>query len=736
MNRQKFGWLVVSGALLSAVMIDAAAADGDPTVDRLEEIVVTALRRETRLIDTPVAVTAIGAEEIERERIVDLSDVQLKVPNLIFTQVTRQETFVSIRGTGMNNDTPGSDLGVAIFIDGVPRTGVHDYDPQMFDLQSIEVLRGPQGTLFGRNTTGGAVVIRTRDPSFEPFYKARLTYGNYNLGEAAAYATGPLIGSVLAGGLAFNLHRRDGYVNNLTLERKDGAERTASVRGKLLWTPADDVRAVFAADYLRDGSESRVGSLESTFVPSLMPTLGFGPDFTNEGRPPRAGNTIIGLTSNVDWSSPWGTLTSITGFRSVTSSIDYSPLADPTTQLLSDQHIADRQYSQELHLASPDKGALTWLGGLFYLHVNRRDGDLYTVNPFPGALALAGLPVGAQQLQNQEVLTTSKAVFGEATYHLSSSLGLTAGARYSWETRSGHSEITPTEASGPYEHSWSAFTPKGTVSYKPTDELLSYLTVSKGFQSGGFDAGAGTSEGLRTPFNPETVVNYELGLKASALERTLSFNADVFFEDYSNLQRTAFDSNPSVNAYRTTNAGKGRVKGVEADAAYLAAKWLKLSGDYAYTDAKYREYLAMQDDGSVANYSGNIMPEVPKHQVHVAAEVTMPWAATGGDLIAGADYTYRSTIQFVDANDTPQSIIDKTKYDGIVDLHAEWRSQSGRWLVDLFAKNVTDKRAMTNFPDFTPYFTTLAEFVDPNNHVYLSRYTPARSFGLSVTVTP
>ena len=322
MSLQKYSWLAVSVLLLSALAIDAAATAADPTSDQLEEIVVTALRRETKLIDTPVAVTAIGAEEIERERIVDLSDVQLKVPNLIFTQVTRQETFVSIRGTGINNDTPGSDLGVAIFIDGVPRTGVHDYDPQMFDLQSIEVLRGPQGTLFGRNTTGGAVVIRTRDPSFEPFYKARVTYGNYNLGEAAVYATGPLIGSVLAGGLSFNLHRQDGYVDNVTLNREDGAERTASVRGKLLWVPADDVRAVFGADYLRDGSESRVGSLESTFVPSLMPTLRFGPDYTNEGEPPRAGNTIIGLTSNVDWTSSLGTLTSITGFRSVTSTID------------------------------------------------------------------------------------------------------------------------------------------------------------------------------------------------------------------------------------------------------------------------------------------------------------------------------------------------------------------------------------------------------------------------------
>jgi iron complex outermembrane recepter protein len=421
MSLHEYVWLGAGVLLLSA--LDAAATDADPHVDQLEEIVVTALRRETKLIDTPVAVTAIGAEDIERERIVDLSDLQLRVPNLIFTQVTQQETFVSIRGTGINNDTPGSDMGVAIFLDGVPRTSVHDYSPEMFDLQSIEVLRGPQGTLFGRNTTGGAVVIRTRDPSFDAFYKARVTYGNYNLGEAAVYVTGPLIGNVLAGSLGGDLHRRDGYVDNVTLNREDGAERTASVRGKLLWAPADDVRAVFGVDYLRDGSESRVGSLESTFVPSLMPALRFGPDFTNEGEPPRAGNTIIGLTGNVNWTLPLGTVTSISGFRSVTSTIDYSPIADPTTQLAANQQIADRQYSQELHFASPDHGVLTWLGGLFYLHVNRRDGVLYTVNPFPGTIALSGLPVGARQLQNQEVLTTSKAAFGEATYHLTRTLG-------------------------------------------------------------------------------------------------------------------------------------------------------------------------------------------------------------------------------------------------------------------------------------------------------------------------
>jgi iron complex outermembrane receptor protein len=712
----------------------ATPAEAHEKEGGLTEIIVTATRRATKLSDTPIAMSVVTADQMDNQRIANFSDLTLSVPNFVFTQVTRQETYFSIRGTGVDNDTPGADPGVSVFIDGIPRTGVHDTTPDLFDLQSVEVLRGPQGTLFGRNTTGGAVVMRTIAPSFDPAFKGQLTYGNYNLAEVSGLATGPLVGNTLAGKFSFLLHGRDGYVDNLVQHREDGREKSGSMRAQVLWVPADDVKATFGGEYLRDTSESRVGSTESTFVPSLFPTLQFGPDVTNNAVTPQASDTIVGVSANADWSTGVGTLTSITGYRSVTSGIIYAPLGDPATALLANQTVKDRQYTEEIHFVSPLGGRFTWMAGLFYLHLNKLDDTLFTANPVPGTVFSLQFPGGGQSYHNQEVLTTSKAVFGEATYALLDALDLTVGGRFSSERRSGHSEVTPFESSGPYAHSWNAFTPKATLSFKPSKQWLTYATVSKGFTSGGFDASATTNEGLRTPFNPETVINYELGAKLTGFDRRISLNTAIFLADYTNLQRTAFDSNPSVNSYRTTNAGKARVKGIEAEVSYLPVSWLTLSGNYAYTDAKYREYNALQDNGSTVSYAGNTLPQAPKQQFHFSSEIAMPWAPVGGDVMAGADYTYRSEMQFVDANDTPQSILDKTRINGFVDLHLGWRSAGDKMSVNLFARDITNKRALVSFPDFTPYFATFPEYSDPKDHIYLARYTPVRTFGVTFTV--
>jgi iron complex outermembrane receptor protein len=726
---------MTSPAIVTRAWGQATVTEAHDKETGLQEITVTATRRETKLSDTPISMSVVTADQIENQRVVNFADIELAVPNFVFTQVTRQETYFSIRGTGVDNDTPGADAGVSVFIDGVPRTGVHDTTPDLFDLQSVEVLRGPQGTLFGRNTTGGAVIMRTVAPSFDPTFKGQVTYGNYNLIEVNGLATGPLISNVLAGKVSFLFHERDGNVDNVVQQREEGREKSVSARAQLLWLPGDDVKVTFGGEYLRDTSQARLGLLETTFVPSLFPTLQYGPDVTNAGTSPRASDTTVGLFADVDWKTALGTLTSITGYRSVTSGIFYAPLGDPTTELTADQSVKDRQLSEELHFASALGGRFNWVGGLFYLHLNRLDDTLYTAFPVPGTTFSYAAPYGGMSFHNQAVLTTSKAVFGEATYALLEGLDFTAGGRYSWEHRSGHSEITPTEYSGPYAASWSAFTPKGTISYKPNKQWLTYATVSKGFTSGGFDAGADTSEGLRTPFRPETVINYELGAKVVGLDRRFSLNTAIFLADYTNLQRTAFDSNPAVNSYHTTNAGKARIKGIELEATYLPIDWFTLSGNYAYTDAKYRDYNYTQTDGTVASYAGHVVPQTPKQQVHVSGEVAIPWAVTHGTVLGGADYTYRSQIQFVDANDTPQIILDKTRINGFVNMHLGWRSADEKLMVNLFARDITNKRALVSFPDFTPYFATPAEYFDPSNanHIYLSRYTPQRSFGVTFT---
>src|ERR1700736_3161079 len=367
----------------------------------LQEIVVTATRLETKLSDTPISMSVVTADQMGNQRIVNFNDVELAVPNFVFTQVTRQEPYFSIRGTGVDNDTPGSDAGVSVFIDGVPRTGVHDPTPDLFDLQSVEVLRGPQGTLFGRNTTGGAVIMRTIAPSFDPAFKGQLTYGNYNLMEVSGLATGPLVSNLLAGKFSFLLHGRDGYIDNLVQNRENGREKSGSMRAQLLWVPTDDLKVKWGGEYLRDTSQSRVGSLESTLVPSLFPTLQFGPDVTNAALTPQASDTIVGVSTNVDWKTAAGTLTSITGYRSVTSGLVYAPLGDPATALLADQTVKDRQYTEEIHFASSLGGRFTWVAGVFYLHLNRLDDTLFTAFPVPGTAFSFQAPYGGMSFHNQ-----------------------------------------------------------------------------------------------------------------------------------------------------------------------------------------------------------------------------------------------------------------------------------------------------------------------------------------------
>jgi iron complex outermembrane receptor protein len=197
----------------------------------LEEVIVTAERRATRLEDTPISATVLTARELESQRIVSFSDVELLVPGLTYTQITHQEAYFSIRGTSIKNDAPGTDLGVSVFVDDVPMTGIGDNDVDLFDLQSIEVLRGPQGTLFGRNVTGGLINVHTAPPSFQPSFKEEFTYGSDNLMEARGFATGPLRGQ-LAAKLTFSTRRRDDYIENVTLQHKNYGENWDLCAGK------------------------------------------------------------------------------------------------------------------------------------------------------------------------------------------------------------------------------------------------------------------------------------------------------------------------------------------------------------------------------------------------------------------------------------------------------------------------------------------------------------------------
>jgi iron complex outermembrane receptor protein len=263
---------------------EQAAPQPAASSTQLEEILVTAQRRESKLEDTPIAVSVIDGGEIQRERLINLSDIAAKVPSITFNQVNHSESFISIRGTTIGNDAAGIDQGVSVFIDEVPTTGFGDNSPDLYDLQGVEVLRGPQGTLFGRNVTGGAVLIRTLPPSFTESGRVTATYGSDNLMEVQGYDTGPIVEDVVAGKVAVDVRRRDDFLTNIALHDKTYGENLGSLRGQILWTPTSDLRVLLGGDYLDDTSPGKTQWLVGNFQPSLFPTLSYSPDDTNRGR--------------------------------------------------------------------------------------------------------------------------------------------------------------------------------------------------------------------------------------------------------------------------------------------------------------------------------------------------------------------------------------------------------------------------------------------------------------------
>src|ERR1700722_7293228 len=250
--RRALGIVMVISACLPGARAEDVGPQSGASSAQLDEVLVTAERRESKLQDTPIAVSVIDGGEIQRESLVNLSEIANKIPSITFNQVNHAESFISIRGTTIGNDAAGIDQGVSVFIDDVPTTGFGDDSPDLYDLQSVEVLRGPPGTLFGRNVTGGAVLIRTLPPSFTMAGQGTFTYGSDNLMEGQAYVTGPLVADTLAGKIAVDLRRRGEFLHNITLHDKTFGENLGSVRGQLLWTPTSTVRVLLGADYLDD----------------------------------------------------------------------------------------------------------------------------------------------------------------------------------------------------------------------------------------------------------------------------------------------------------------------------------------------------------------------------------------------------------------------------------------------------------------------------------------------------
>lgn len=598
LSRNLFYGLVVCTALtpMSARAQDSGAAAADPASDaadnsQLQDIVVTAQRREQKLQDVPVSVTAFGGEVLEARGIDTVKDLAHVDPSLNVPQVVGVY-LPFLRGVG---NAAGGNLGnessVPVYIDDLYYTRLSTAYLAIDSVERVEVLKGPQGTLFGRNASGGAIQMFTKDPGIDPEIKATLGYANYDRRSGQFYASTPISDTLGWNISVAGTDQRDGWGNSLATGRDIFREKFVTVRSKLVWEPSDTTRVKFVGFYaytkgdigmVQDRHSGTYASSPRVVAPgypnppvrldSLADVPGDNFYDTRADLPQFARAEGFGASLRVDQNVGFADIVSITGFRKGDELIRLD--ADITSQdyFNGDLNSQDSQITQEFQLKSQAGSSIDWIVGAFYLRsmVKYDPINLYG-DAFGG---------GTVQIRSKQIIN-SYSLFGQATAPLSETTNITLGLRYNIDDLKGSSP-TFTDSETFRKLTW-----KGTLDHHFSDDAMGYVTVSRGYKSGAYR----TFPLTVAPALPEVIDAYEIGLKTEFADNRVRFNAALFWNDIKNPQVLAVDIQGLIPGIILTNAQKARVKGAEVGVDALVAPGLTLRGAATYLDGKYVEYI-------------------------------------------------------------------------------------------------------------------------------------------------
>ncbi|WP_304176659.1 TonB-dependent receptor [Phenylobacterium aquaticum] len=697
----------------------AWAADAAADSATVEELVVTAERRETNLQATPIAISAFAAQSLADRKIDNIRDLAGQIPNLSIGRVTISHTTQTYSLRGVGESDPIQEPVLAVYVDDVYIPRQIGSMVEFNDLERIEVLRGPQGTLYGRNSSAGALRIITRDPGRDVRLKAEVGAGNYGALDVRALAEGPL-SDTLSGSLSYIHHQRDGVTEDPTLGHDVNRINLDAYRGKLRWTPTDRLDAQFTLNALRDRSDSR------SYIPVRQPGGGFDPQKSYSEVEPKQDLDQISGSLRIKYK-----LTDKLELKSISAygGFDLNPVAydnDGEAALIQKNliHYNDQYATQELQL-NGDYGRATFTTGLFYLHERffvQRDGysrrNALATNP-------AVTPANYNFLRAHNVTDTDAyAVFGEATWSLTDRLKLTTGLRWTNEDKTFTfdngvlnlaGQVTAQSIKGQASKTWAAITPKLSVQYQWTSDVLGYLTYSKGFKSGGFDNRATRLDLATLPFAPEEVITYEGGLKSELFDRRLRANLAAFYNDYQNLQVSFYD--PAYVGSRRGNAGQAHSYGVEleTDAALTDNLAAQVSAGYLF--AVYDEYKGA--GGAGVNADGHRLTNSPRWNLSGGLNWTVPLNIPGS-LRLGLNAQWQSSIV---TSATPaaggQNLIPAQ---GFLNAVATWTAPDPHWQVVLSGRNLLDSDkpvSSTYTPSTGVYYLN---FPDPRTVLVTIRY--------------
>jgi iron complex outermembrane recepter protein len=718
---------VLSTAISSAGIAQVPAVAGPvPTAEgmgSLAEIVVTAERRSENLQTTPIAVTALSADALRSQSVSQFSDLARTVPGLSISSASTTAPgsatpVVYIRGIGQQDPSIFQDPGVGIYVDGVYVARSAGSAIDLPDIERVEVLRGPQGTLFGKNAVGGAINIVTQTPSDVPTGSLDATIGNYNLVDLRGLVSGP-VATDLAGGLALDAKREDGYVDRLSYPDRsktgtEGGVDHLSGRTRLHWTPMEDLSVDFSADYTRYQDESAAGlttvypptsiyTLWNTLVASKGGLTWTPADAETGGKystfatgPNFADDHIYGSGIWLSWKLPWATFRSITAYRYAHETYSRDSDGSPADFFSATGYHQTSQYSQELQLlGSSFEDRLKWISGLYYLHENGQESDLAIIAPgLYTETHNTSLELG--RLYGIKTTTDSYAGFGQATFYITRALGLTAGLRYTSEpksavvssfgTESGILYVPPTAVS----KTFSSLTPKYGIQYQVDPNVMLYASATKGFKSGGFNGRVSTLAGLTT-FAPETVWSYEGGVKSTLLDNRLRINLAGYYMDYDNIQLAYFILTPGGVVNAVSNVAAAELHGVEAEVAAVPVSRLRLAASASWED---NYYTNIQPGAQVVK--GDKMPYTPKWTASFSADYAfiLPGDAT---LTPHVDYSFKGRTFAVISNSFPSEL---SAY-SLVNARLTYAPANDHWSLAAYATNLTNRYYFTSAQDNT-----------------------------------
>jgi iron complex outermembrane receptor protein len=725
--------------------MEAAAAqtsvDESRQASTLEEIVVTARKREEGLQETPVAVSAFSGEEMLQRQALTTPALSQYVPNLQFDSVAAESggggaTQVAIRGIGQTDYVLTVEPGVGMYLDGVYVSKSIGSLMDIWDLERVEVLRGPQGTLFGRNTIAGAVLLTSKRPTDELFVTADVTAGDNDRLDAMAALSGAMTDSLrlrASGGY----QSRDGHVDRILPDGRSTGDTQGDIKsvfGRLIaeLDVTDALRATVAVDgsSIDDASPGQVlvkanenapfAALNNTIIfaecdPALMDPARFtnancfntqwardidSLESTNSG-PNQSKVDVWGTSLTLDWGAGTLQAKSITAFRTVDADISQELTASPTYFNFISQDIELDQFSQEIQLSGGLPGdRLHYLVGFYYLD---EEGN----QAFPVDLALIQFTTGGG-VENE-----SWAVFGELSYAVTDRLSVAGGLRYTEEERRFNPQQflrsgilvdafggpgTPIFPSGWYERKDDSMDPSVTVDFAFTPEIRGYFRYAEGFKGGGFvmryfppvvPAPGTDPDTLIGYAAPETATLYEIGLKTELLERRLRVNSAAFWTDYEDLQIT-FNIDPDgpgpIGAFVPVlaNAGKAETKGIEIETEFLAADWLRLDASVGYLDAQYKSFSLLAQS-QLPSLPGEL-PNAPEWTFHFGLSVDL-FENANGRWFARGDYSYKSD-QFKEF--TNEASLHQDSY-ALLDASLNYQMPDSQWQISLGGTNLTDE---------------------------------------------